>query len=199
MAGRIGGGPPTSSAHAFHIETVAFEVLLRDPGEAHRCFSPEAIQARSGGIHRGWRGTPGTRWVARAPIRPHRPTPQPTPKSGARANSSATEGRVRGHGRARLQEVRRELGTEENVRRSFELPAVRAAFLVVPRQASDLAEPFYFSVIRTSARIQGWMQHWYFSTPASCSISLDDPPDGISTAVLHSGATVVNPTRSFRN
>src|SRR5580765_1205277 len=63
----------------------------------------------------------------------------------------------------------------------------------------DLAEPFYFSVIRTSARIQGWMQHWYFSTPASCSVSLDDPPEGISTAFLHSGATVVNPTRSFRN
>jgi hypothetical protein len=54
----------------------------------------------------------------------------------------------------------------------------------------------YFSAMRTSARIHGWMQHWYLSSPASSSSSLDEAPGGIippPASAAHSGATSVNP------
>ena len=47
----------------------------------------------------------------------------------------------------------------------------------------------YFSRIRASSFIHGWMQHWYFSVPASLASSRTVPPGGTNSAFRHSGAT----------
>ena len=85
-----------------------------------------------------------------------------------------------------------------------DIVTVRGACLAVARsaEADATARPVaYFAAIRTSVRIHGWMQHWYFSTPASSVFSLDEAPGAILPPVIpsaaHSGATSVNPVSSF--